>query len=193
MNSMAAARGKLIIVSGPSGAGKSTICKELVKKLGAWLSVSATTRPKSAQETDGVDYFFISKDEFVTRMEKGDFLEWAKVFDNLYGTPKSKIEERLAAGTNVILEIDVQGGLQVIKMYPEAVTILVMPPDENTLASRISGRGRDSQDVMAQRLAKAQEEVNAAKGFYKHTVVNDRLESAINEIINIVERSGEIK
>ena len=190
---MAAARGKLIIVSGPSGAGKSTICKELVKKLGAWLSVSATTRPKSAQETDGVDYFFISKDEFVTRMEKGDFLEWAKVFDNLYGTPKSKIEERLAAGTNVILEIDVQGGLQVIKMYPEAVTILVMPPDENTLASRISGRGRDSQDVMAQRLAKAQEEVNAAKGFYKHTVVNDRLESAINEIINIVERSGDIK
>jgi guanylate kinase len=193
LNSMAAARGKLIIVSGPSGAGKSTICKELVKRLGAWLSVSATTRPKSSQETDGADYYFISKDEFLSRIEKKDFLEWAKVFDNLYGTPKSKIEERLAAGTSVILEIDVQGGLQVIQMYPEAVTILVMPPDEKTLAGRISGRGRDSEDVMAQRLAKAQEEVNAAKGFYKYTVINDQLDPAINEIINIVERSGEIK
>lgn len=185
--------GKLVVVSGPSGVGKSTICRELVKRLDAWLSVSATTRQKSQQETDGVDYYFVPEEEFLRRIDEGDFLEWANVFGNLYGTPRSKIEERLTAGRTVILEIDVQGGKQVQDIFPNAVMIFVMPPSPEALAKRITGRGRDDQKVVKRRLAQAQEEMNAAWRLYGHIVVNEDLEDAIDEVVGIINKSGDAK
>jgi len=180
-------KGKLVVISGPSGAGKSTICRRLLKRMDAALSVSATTRAKSSQETDGVDYRFITRQEFLGRVEKNEFLEYAEVFGNLYGTPRDTVEQMLNAGKTVILEIDVQGGRQVLRNYPEVILIFIMPPNLDELVRRISGRARDSAEVAKKRLEAAQREIAEAKEFYEHTVVNDDLEKAINEVINIIE------
>jgi guanylate kinase len=186
-------RGKLVVVSGPSGVGKSTICKEVVRRMDAYLSVSATTRAKSPQETDGVDYWFLPRDEFLARVKQNEFLEYAEVFGNFYGTPRNRIDETLNSGKTVILEIDVQGGRQVQKQYPDVILILVMPPNLDDLVTRIDGRARDSQEAAKKRLEAAQREIEAAKQFYQYTVVNDNLEKAINAIINIIETSGDKK
>lgn len=179
-------RGKLIIISGPSGVGKSTICKQLVARTDAHLSISMTTRQPGPGEQDGREYYFVSRDEFRRRIENGAFLEYAEVFGNLYGTPRDKIEEALDAGRAVILEIDIQGGKQVKALYRQAVTVFILPPSTKTLSDRISGRKRESSEIIARRLDRAGSEIAAARQYYDNMVVNDDLEQAIEEIVQIV-------
>jgi guanylate kinase len=180
----------LVIISGPSGVGKSTIAKEAVKRLGnAYLSISVTTRPKSDLETDGKDYWFISKEEFEEKIRNGLLLEYAEVFGNFYGTPKDKVDEALSAGKSVILEIDVQGGRQVKKQYQDAVMIFIMPPSQKHLAQRLNGRGREDEQTAKKRLVRADDEIAAAWRYYNNMVINDDLEQAINEVVEIINQA----
>ncbi len=180
----------LVIISGPSGVGKSTIAKEAVKRLGgAYLSVSVTTRPKSELETDGKDYWFISKEEFEKKTKEGSLLEYAEVFGNFYGTPKDKVDEALAQGKSVILVIDVQGGRQVKAKYPDAVMIFIMPPSAKHLAQRLNGRGRDDEKTAKKRLSLADDEIAAAWRYYNNMVINDDLEQAISEVVEIINQA----
>jgi guanylate kinase len=179
-------RGKLIIISGPSGVGKSTICKRIVAQLDAHLSVSMTTRQPGPGEQNGREYYFVSRDEFRKRIEDGAFLEYAEVFGNLYGTPRDKTEEALDAGRTVILEIDIQGGKQVKAIYPQAGMVFILPPSTKVLSDRICGRKRESSEIIAKRLDGAGSEIAAARQYYDNMVINDDLEQAIHEIIQII-------
>jgi len=177
----------VIVVSGPSGVGKSTICREVVKRLDdVQLSISLTTRPPGAGEQDGRDYWFVSESAFRARIEQGLLLEYAEVFGNLYGTPKDKVDEVLEAGRSVILEIDVQGGRQVKAVCPDAVMVFILPPDEKALADRIGRRGRDDIEVAQTRLGGASNEIAVARRHYDNMVINEDLEHAVNEVIQIV-------
>jgi guanylate kinase len=187
------AQGKLVVVSGPSGVGKSTICREVVRRLdNAYLSVSVTTRQKGPREENGREYWFISRDEFRRRIEKGTLLEYAEVFGNLYGTPKDKTDEALHARKIVILEIDVQGGRQVRAIYPQAVMIFILPPSAKVLAERMGRRGRETAEVAARRLGGASSEIAAARQYYDNMVINDDLEQAITEVFQISEHAPAI-
>ena len=181
-------KGKLVIISGPSGVGKSTICTRVVKELDAFLSVSATTRFKGESEVDGQNYWFLSTDEFEKRIEQNDFLEYAKVFENYYGTPKQPVDDALAEGRVVILEIDVQGALQVKKQRPEAMMLFILPPRKEVLQERIDSRGR-GEDALTKkrRLETAATEIAAAWQHYDHLVVNDDLDQAVREVIAVIE------
>ena len=182
--------GKVVVVSGPSGVGKSTICKEAVKRLNnAHLSVSVTTRPKGENEVDGRDYWFISEQQFQRRVNKGLLLEYAEVFGHLYGTPKDKVEEALQAGETIILEIDVQGANQVKVIYPAAVMIFILPPTRKELAERMNLRGREDAEVAEERLNGAGTEIAAAWQYYEHMVINDNLEQAVKEVVQIIKQS----
>jgi len=181
-------RGKLIIISGPSGVGKSTITRQLVARLkDAYLSVSVTTRPQAPSEQNGREYWFLSREQFHQRIEAGSLLEYAEVFGNLYGTPRDKTEEALNAGKTVILEIDVQGARQVKALCPQATMIFLLPPSDKTLAERMKHRGRESGAVAARRLGAAGSETAAAWQYYDHMVVNDDLEQAISEVMQIIQ------
>jgi guanylate kinase len=182
--------GKVVIVSGPSGVGKSTICKEVVKQLkNAYLSVSVTTRPRGGSEVDGQDYWFISREEFGRRIDKGLLLEYAEVFGNLYGTPKDKLEEALRAGKVAVLEIDVQGAQQAKAIYPDAVTIFILPPTQKELAERMNSRGRDRVEEAEERLSGAGIEIAAGLQHYQYMVINDDLQQAVNEVVQIIKQS----
>jgi len=184
-------QGKVVVISGPSGVGKGTICKQLVRRLdNVCLSISATTRPKAKTEVDGKDYYFLPREQFENRIKEGWFLEYAEVFGNFYGTPKDKVDEATAAGKTVILEIDVQGGGQVKAKCPDAVMIFIMPPTTKALVERITGRGRDAADVVQKRLAKADAEIKAAGNLYEYKIVNDDLEQAINEVMEIIRKAN---
>ena len=186
-------RGKLVIISGPSGVGKSTITRQLVARLkDAYLSVSVTTRPQAPSEQNGREYWFLSREQFHQRIEEGTLLEYAEVFGNLYGTPRDKTEESLATGKIVILEIDVQGARQVKEIYPQATMIFILPPSTRVLAERLGRRGRESGEVAARRLGGASGEIAAAWQCYDHMVVNDDLEQAIQEVMQIIERAPRI-
>ncbi|MHC4501054.1 MAG: guanylate kinase [Planctomycetota bacterium] len=187
MGERANEEGAVVIVSGPSGVGKSTLCKEAVKRMSnVCLSVSVTTRPKSESETDGEDYRFISKEEFERRIDRGLLLENAEVFGNLYGTPKEQVEEAIKAGKAIILEIDVQGAKQVRLTYPDAVMIFILPPSHRELAERMGGRGREDAEAAAKRLGGASAEIAAAWQYYQHMVINDELEQAVREVVQII-------
>jgi guanylate kinase len=183
-------KGIIVVISGPSGVGKGTICKELIKLVSdACLSVSVTTRTQTAKEADGKDYWFVSKDEFQRRIKNGLLLEYAEVFGNFYGTPKDKVDEAVAAGKVVLLEIDVQGGKQIKKLYPDTVTVFITAPTEKELAGRLNGRGRDDEATVKRRLSEAAKETAIAKKDYEHLVVNDKLDIAVNEITGIIEKA----
>ena len=180
--------GKVVIVSGPSGVGKSTICKEVAEQLNnVYLSVSVTTRPRSEAEVDGRDYWFISENEFQQRIDKGLLLEYAEVFGHLYGTPKDKVEEALQDARTVILEIDVQGAKKVKRIYRDAVMIFVFPPSQRELAERMKLRGRENGQSAEERLEGASGEMAAAWQYYKHMVINEDLQQAVNEMVEIIQ------
>ncbi len=183
-------KGQVVIVSGPSGVGKSTICKEIVRRLNdVCLGVSVTTRPRSETEVDGQDYWFISEEEFKERIDKGLLLEHAEVFGHLYGTPRDKVEESLHTGKTVILEIDVQGAKQVKAIYTDAVMIFILPPSAKVLAERMNHRGREAIEAAEERLGGASIEIAAAWQYYKHMVVNEDLQQAVNECVQIIKGS----
>ncbi|MGB2866447.1 MAG: guanylate kinase [Sedimentisphaerales bacterium] len=182
--------GKVVIVSGPSGVGKSTICKEILKKLNyIYLSVSVTTRPISKAEVDGQDYWFISEEDFRERIEKGLLLEHAEVFGHFYGTPKDKVDEALQAGKYVILEIDVQGAIKARAVFPDAVMIFILPPSAKDLAKRLNHRGREAGEVAEERLNGASAEIAAAWQYYEHMVINEDLQQAVNDCVQIIENT----
>ncbi len=185
-------QGKLVVISGPSGVGKSTICRQVVQRLDATLSVSATTRPRGAAETDGQEYYFLSPDEFRRRIAAGAFLEYAEVFGHYYGTPREPVQQAVAAGKIVILEIDVQGGLQVKAKWPEALMVFILPPRMDELLKRIEARARgEDQQARQDRLARAEAEIATGKAEYAYFVVNDVLDKAVQDVIDIIEQKSD--
>ncbi len=192
--SIAGRRGLLVVVSGPSGAGKTSICKALLSNLAdAVWSVSATTRPPRQGERNGESYSFVSDAEFRRRREADEFLESAEYVGHFYGTPREPVERALAGGKDVIMEIDVQGAMQVAKKMPGSVRIFVMPPNMESLRARLEGRRTEAEEQLKRRLAEADGEIAAARdsGCYQHFVVNNILESTIDEVKGIIERERE--
>lgn len=181
------AKGKLIILSGPSGVGKGTVREELFKdeSLNLAYSISMTTRKPRPSEQDKVDYFFVSEETFKDKIEKGLLLEWAQFVNNYYGTPKENVEKLLDEGKNVVLEIEVQGALQVMEKCPEAITIFLVPPSFEELERRIRGRRTEEETVVQERLAKAKKEI-ATKDEYKHVVENNDVFIAKETIAKIL-------
>jgi guanylate kinase len=178
--------GRLFVITGPSGVGKGTLIKELLRRVpGLELSVSATTRPPRPGEKDGVEYHFLSEEEFDRRLAEGDFMEHAAYSGHRYGTLVSEVEPRLARGIGVVLEIEVQGARQVRARMPEAVLVFVAPPDPEALRERLEGRGTDTPEQIERRLQVAAEELEARSEF-RHVIVNDDLERAGDELAALV-------
>lgn len=177
----------VIVISGPSGAGKSTFVQDLLKKHASELvySVSATSRPRRADEKEGVDYFFLDRDDFRARIERSEFVEWAEVHGELYGTLRAQIDQSLAAGKNALLDIDVQGGRAVRRIYPDGVFIFILPPSLAALEERLRGRGTDSDERIRLRLENARREIGLAHE-YDYAVVNEDWEAAARKVEAIV-------
>jgi guanylate kinase len=179
--------GRLYIISAPSGAGKTTLCRAVLDHFtDMFYSVSCTTREIRKGEQEGVDYHFISKDDFRKKIESDSWAEWVEVHGNYYGTDAGFINKVLAEGKSILLDIDVQGTRQILKKYPDAVTIFVMPPSPDILRERLEGRGTDGKDAIEKRLKNAEAEI-ANKDIFRHIVVNDRLSAAVAELISIID------
>ena len=177
----------LLIVSGPSGSGKSTLVQKILELPGTMPSVSCTTRPRRATEATGKCYDFITDAQFEAMVQRGEFLEYARVFGkHSYGTPKKWLEESRKKGLDLVLEIDVQGAAQVKQKLPESVAIFILPPSREELERRLRSRGQDSDEEIARRLAKAREEITAFGKYYDYCVVNDDVERAGHEAQAIV-------
>ena len=176
--------GTMLLISGPSGCGKSTICKRLLEDDDVVFSVSATTRTPRPGEVDGVHYHFLSPETFRQRISEGAFIEHAEVHGNMYGTLKAPMEEAIEAGKVYIVEIDVQGALQLKALQVEGVYVFVAPPDFEVLRQRLSGRGTETPEVLERRLKKAEDEYRE-RIKYDHIVVNDDLDRAVEEIRGI--------
>jgi len=181
-------RGNLFIISAPSGAGKTTLVKAVLQQFRDVLySISYTTRKPRVEERDGIDYHFISKQDFKKGINKGRWAEWAEVYGNYYGTSVEFIEKSLSSGCDILLDIDVQGTLQILKHYPDSVTIFILPPSMNALRKRLEVRGSDSQAVIEKRLLNARKEMTQKK-MYRHIIVNDVLSEAIKELSAIFKK-----
>lgn len=182
-----AAKGLLVVVSGPSGCGKSTLCRKVLKgsnhEFG--LVVSHTSRAMREGEENKVDYHFLSRDEFEANIEQDRYLEWARVHDNYYGTPKDQVEQILAEGKNVMLEIDVQGGLQVKEKVPASLLLFVSPPKFETLEERLTSRATDSREIIEKRLKNAVAELQRIPD-YEYLVINDELDEAVIEFESVL-------
>jgi len=190
MNSkeMTGRRGHLFIISAPSGAGKTTLAKAVLGRLPDILySVSYTTRQPRAGEIDGVDYHFISKQDFKKGIKENRWAEWAEVYGNYYGTSGSFINKGLSSARDILLDIDVQGTIQILERYPDSVTIFILPPSMDILKKRIEMRGTESSSVIKRRLMTAKKEI-AQKHLYRHVIVNDTLPEAIEELIAIIKK-----
>lgn len=181
-------RGLLLVVSGPSGAGKGTICKELLRRRGEniTVSVSATTRSPREGEVEGVNYFFLEKEKFKSMIGSGEFLEHAQVYDNFYGTPKKFVMNELLEGRNVLLEIDIQGAMQVRDKYPEGVFVFILPPSMKELKSRIIGRGSETEESLEKRFSSAFSEIDFIKK-YDYYIINDKVDMATNTLESIID------
>lgn len=179
-------KGLLILISGPSGTGKGTVC-DLLRKNHPEISysISATTRQPRPGEQDGVNYYFYSEDEFCRMIDRGELLEWARVYGNYYGTPKQKVLDRLSAGEDILLEIDTQGAMNVMKAMPDGLFIFLLPPSLEELASRLKGRGTETEESLRRRLGAAVDEIKIAHN-YRYLVVNDEIEAAERAIAGII-------
>lgn len=174
-------KGALLIISAPSGAGKTTICRKLLaRRKDLKYSVSCTTRPPRPGEKNGKHYFFLNREDFKRKIQRGELLEWAMVHDEYYGTPRHFIEEQTKKGLNVIMAIDVQGAMSIRRKHPAAILVFVLPPSMDELKARLAGR-RDASEVVAKRLANSRGELAAAKD-YDYVVVNDDLATAVEQI-----------
>jgi len=178
--------GNLYVVAAPSGAGKTTLVRMLLaSEAGVNLSISHTTRSPRPGETDGREYHFVAVDVFRAMISRGEFLEWAEVHGNFYGTSKSRIAEQLAAGSDVLLEIDWQGAQQVRQQFPEAIGIFILPPSMEELTRRLTGRGTDAPEVVERRLAAAQAEMRHV-GEFDYVIINDQLDQALDDLRAVV-------
>jgi len=184
----AAQRGKLLVLSGPGGVGKSTVAKALRSTNSFWVSISATTRVARHNEVDGSDYYLYSNEEFDSAVKSALFLEWAEFAGNRYGTPRKPVEDALRDGKNVLLEIEIAGAKQVKESAPEAILVFLQPPSWEELVSRLEGRGTDSPERRAARLALAQEEL-AQAGLFDLSLVNDRVEEVVERLIGLTNNS----
>ena len=184
------AKGLLLVISGPSGSGKTSIARAVEKRLGAVFSVSATTRPRSLSERRGRDYEFLSEQAFEELVDRGEFLEHARVYGrHRYGTPREPVQRHLDEGRLVILDIDVQGGLQVRQAMPEALLVFVMPSDDDELEHRLRARGRDDEQSIQRRLAEARREIEVGlhSGAYDEQIVNDDLDRAVDHACRLAQ------
>ncbi|WP_315067336.1 guanylate kinase [uncultured Clostridium sp.] len=183
---IASGRGLLIVISGPSVAGNVTICKSFLERnKEVALSVSATTRDPRKGEVDGINYHFVSRDEFKNRIEEDDFLEYAEVYDNFYGTPRSNVEELLESGRDVILEIDIQGALKVKENASDGVFVFILPPSMSELRQRIINRGSETKESLMKRFKSAYQEINFVSK-YNYAVVNDKVDVAVEKLEAII-------
>lgn len=178
-------RGKFIVISGPSGVGKGTICNKLFKEINAWYSVSTTTRSPREGEVDGINYYFISKEEFEEKIKNNEFLEYNIYNNNYYGTSKKVVLEKMEEGINVFSEIDVNGAHNIKKIFPDALLIYIAPPSIDVLRERLIARGTEDMEKINQRLEIAKKELEEIS-FYDYVVVNDDLEKATKEVKDII-------
>lgn len=179
-------KGVLTVLSGFSGAGKGTIMKEIVNRYPYFLSVSATTRKPREGEVDGVDYFFHSREDFEAMIKNDELIEWAEYVGNYYGTPRKAVEKQLAEGQDVLLEIEMQGGMLVKKQFPEALLLFVTPPSFQELKRRLCERGTETEEEISNRMQRAIEEV-AYMPLYDYLIINDELEQAVQDVHQIIQ------
>ncbi|MHB1156729.1 MAG: guanylate kinase [Phycisphaerales bacterium] len=182
--------GLVVVISGPSGVGKSTIAHAIEQRLGAVFSVSMTTRPRSPKDREGIDYHFVDEPRFHRAIDEDELLEWAKVFDHHYGTPKKPVELQVAQGRIVVLEIDIQGAIQTRKHFPDALMMFILPPTVEVLLDRLRKRGREGEDAIQRRYLEHQREIELAKtcGAYDEFLVNDDLNATIEKAIALVQQ-----
>ncbi len=178
--------GKLIVLTGPSGVGKGTLVRSLLARHDhLYLSISATTRSPRSGEIDGKDYYFVSSPQFEEMIAQGELLEWANYAGNYYGTPRSNVEEKIAQGTTVLLEIELVGARNIKETFPNALRVFILPPSVEELERRLRGRGTDSEEAMVRRLERAKEEL-AASSEFDYTIVNDHLETALEQLEQLI-------
>lgn len=179
-------RGNLVVISGPSGAGKGSIIQEVIKNNDhIWLSVSMTSRKIRGQEVEGKEYYFITREEFEAKIAHGEMLEYTEYSGNYYGTPRGKINEHLESGQDVILEIEIEGALNIKKMLPDTIFIFIMPPSMQELKKRLENRKTETEDKIIRRFKRAYQEINEVTK-YNYVVVNDELEQAVSKVKSIL-------